>query len=175
MPSGAEAGRGAFHTSATALARAGKPPGQSQQHEMDDGRAETTRPPSPMEEEGGSGAEEDDGQGRHEFSLPPTDSGKDAWLFLLASFMMEAFVWGACSPINIQGAPYVLTIGCDLGFPFAFGVFQNYYSTHEPFAGSSQIAVIGTCAMVRTPLRAATKACIPQNTDLFSLSLSLFV
>lgn len=33
------------------------------------------------------------------------------------------------------------------GFPFAFGVFQNYYSTHEPFAGSPNIAVIGTCAM----------------------------
>jgi hypothetical protein len=34
------------------------------------------------------------------------------------------------------------------GFPFAFGVFQDYYSNHEPFAGSSSIAVIGTCAMV---------------------------
>lgn len=33
------------------------------------------------------------------------------------------------------------------GFPFAFGVFQNYYSTHPPFEGSTQIAVIGTCAM----------------------------
>ncbi|KAJ4144391.1 hypothetical protein LMH87_003275 [Akanthomyces muscarius] len=124
-PFGGETSRGTFRTSAMALARAGKPPGQSQQQEMDDSRA-TTRPPSPTEEEEGSGAEEDGAQGRHEFSLPPTDSGKDAWMFLLSSFMMEAFVWG---------------------FPFAFGVFQNYYSTHEPFAGSSQIAVIGTCAM----------------------------
>ncbi|KAJ4263449.1 hypothetical protein NW762_006268 [Fusarium torreyae] len=59
-------------------------------------------------------------------SLPPVDGGKDAWLFLAASFMVEALTWG---------------------FPFAFGVFQDYYSTQEPFKGSSAIAVIGTCAM----------------------------
>jgi hypothetical protein len=28
------------------------------------------------------------------FSLPPTDTGKDAWLFLLACFMLEALIWG---------------------------------------------------------------------------------
>ncbi|RYP00854.1 hypothetical protein DL764_006377 [Monosporascus ibericus] len=63
---------------------------------------------------------------QQEFSLPPADGGKDAWLFLAACFAIEALVWG---------------------FPFAFGVFQDHYSTHEPFAGSSNIAVIGTCAM----------------------------
>ncbi|XXH03946.1 hypothetical protein Hte_010354 [Hypoxylon texense] len=65
-------------------------------------------------------------EGRQEFSLPPVDGGKDAWLFLAACFAIEALVWG---------------------FPFAFGVFQDYYSTHEPFAGSPNIAVVGTCAM----------------------------
>lgn len=30
----------------------------------------------------------------HEFSLPPVDRGKDAWLFLAASFVIEALVWG---------------------------------------------------------------------------------
>ncbi|KAI0179308.1 MFS general substrate transporter [Hypoxylon sp. FL1284] len=65
-------------------------------------------------------------EGRQEFSLPPVDGGKDAWLFLAACFAIEALVWG---------------------FPFAFGVFQDYYSTHEPFADSPNIAVIGTCAM----------------------------
>lgn len=34
------------------------------------------------------------------------------------------------------------------GFPFAFGIFQNYYSTHAPFMGSPNIAAIGTTAMV---------------------------
>ncbi|KAI4861419.1 MFS general substrate transporter [Hypoxylon rubiginosum] len=63
---------------------------------------------------------------RQEFSLPPVDGGKDAWLFLAACFAIEALVWG---------------------FPFAFGVFQDYYSTHEPFADSPNIAVVGTCAM----------------------------
>ncbi|KAJ6442392.1 major facilitator superfamily transporter protein [Purpureocillium lavendulum] len=74
--------------------------------------------------------EEDDGSDsrltRAEFSLPPVDRGKHAWFFLVACIFIEALTWG---------------------FPFAFGVFQKYYSTHEPFAGSSSIPIIGTCAM----------------------------
>ncbi|KAK3357611.1 major facilitator superfamily domain-containing protein [Lasiosphaeria hispida] len=75
-------------------------------------------------------------ESRHEFAqLPPVDGGKDAYFFLAACFMIEALVWG---------------------FPFAFGVFQNYYSTHEPFANSGNIAMIGTCSMgimyIDTPL-----------------------
>ncbi|KAI1649211.1 MFS general substrate transporter [Daldinia loculata] len=76
-----------------------------------------------------SGTQQADSQpedGRQEFSLPPVDGGKDAWLFLAACFAIEALVWG---------------------FPFAFGVFQDYYSTHEPFAGSPNVVVIGTCAV----------------------------
>jgi hypothetical protein len=34
-----------------------------------------------------------------EFSLPPVDRGKSAWLFLAGAFMIEALVWGKC--INI--------------------------------------------------------------------------
>lgn len=35
------------------------------------------------------------GQGpHHEFYLPPVDTGKDAWLFLAACFVIEALVWG---------------------------------------------------------------------------------
>jgi hypothetical protein len=59
--------------------------------------------------------------------LPRADGGKDAWLFLAACFLMEALVWG---------------------FPFTFGLFQEFYSTHPPFSSSSSVAVIGTCAMV---------------------------
>ncbi|KAG6362160.1 hypothetical protein INS49_010390 [Diaporthe citri] len=63
------------------------------------------------------------GQGPHlEFSLPPVDTGKDAWLFLAACF-------------RHRGA----------GFPFSFGIFQKYYSSHEPFRGSGNIAIVGTC------------------------------
>lgn len=29
------------------------------------------------------------------FSLPPTDGGKDAWLFLFSCFMLEALIWGS--------------------------------------------------------------------------------
>ncbi|PSN68117.1 MFS general substrate transporter [Corynespora cassiicola Philippines] len=62
----------------------------------------------------------------HESSLPPVDGGKDAWLFLSAAFLLEVLVWG---------------------FPYAYGIFQDYYSTNAPFAGSRNIAIIGTCAM----------------------------
>jgi hypothetical protein len=62
------------------------------------------------------------------FSLPPTDGGKDAWLCLFACFMLEAMIWG---------------------FPSCYGVFQEYYSTSDEFAGSGNIAVVGACAMVR--------------------------
>ncbi|KAI9925285.1 hypothetical protein ASPWEDRAFT_120703 [Aspergillus wentii DTO 134E9] len=65
--------------------------------------------------------------------LPPADGGKDAWLFLAACFVIEALIWG---------------------FSFAFGIFQNYYSTHEPFKGSGNTAIIGTCAMGVTYLLA---------------------
>ncbi|KAF2113364.1 major facilitator superfamily domain-containing protein [Lophiotrema nucula] len=58
-------------------------------------------------------------------SLPPADGGKDAWLVLLACFMLEALIWG---------------------FPASYGVFQEYYSSHD-FAGESNIAVVGACAM----------------------------
>ena len=35
------------------------------------------------------------------------------------------------------------------GFPFSFGIFQDYYSTHAPFSKEpSGIAIIGTSAMV---------------------------
>ncbi|KAI0184345.1 MFS monocarboxylate transporter [Xylaria flabelliformis] len=70
--------------------------------------------------------DENDSMQRHEFSLPPVDGGKDAWLFLAAVFLVEALVWG---------------------FPFSFGVFQSYYNSHEPFAGQQNTAVIGTSAM----------------------------
>ncbi|MCJ1309717.1 hypothetical protein MMC25_003377 [Agyrium rufum] len=59
-----------------------------------------------------------------EFSLPPADGGRQAWLFLAGCFMIEALVWG---------------------FPFCFGLFEEYYTTHEPFSShASGVAIIGT-------------------------------
>ncbi|PMD43600.1 MFS monocarboxylate transporter [Hyaloscypha variabilis F] len=67
-----------------------------------------------------------DAPSHHEFSLPQADGGKHAWMFLAAGFVVEALVWG---------------------FPFSFGIFQEYYTTHEPFSTeSSGVAVIGTTA-----------------------------
>ncbi|KAK5118294.1 hypothetical protein LTR62_002807 [Meristemomyces frigidus] len=64
--------------------------------------------------------------GTHVTTLPPIDGGKDAWLALASAFVLEALVWG---------------------FPFSFGIFQTYYSTHEPFANEKEgIAAISTTA-----------------------------
>ncbi|KAG6168342.1 hypothetical protein E4U51_002260 [Claviceps purpurea] len=60
------------------------------------------------------------------WTLRPADHGAHAWLFLCASFLME---------------------GLALGFPLAYGVFQSYYSTHEPFVGASGLPAVATCAM----------------------------
>lgn len=70
------------------------------------------------------------GHHQQEFSLPPADGGKDAWLFLVTCFFVEAFVWG---------------------FPFSYGIFEEYYSTHEPFAGKSGIPAVGSSALVGYP------------------------
>ena len=35
-----------------------------------------------------------------------------------------------------------------LGFGASYGIFQEYYSTNEPFAGSRGIAIVGACAQV---------------------------
>jgi hypothetical protein len=37
-----------------------------------------------------------------QFSLPPADGGKDAWLFLFASFLLEALVWGKSLPYLVS-------------------------------------------------------------------------
>lgn len=61
-------------------------------------------------------------------SIPQADGGQRAWLFLIACFFVEGLVWG---------------------FAYSFGVFQEYYTTHEPFSKDpSGIATIGSSAMV---------------------------
>ncbi|KIW79986.1 hypothetical protein Z517_06601 [Fonsecaea pedrosoi CBS 271.37] len=57
-------------------------------------------------------------------SLPSVDGGKAAWLFLSGSFCIEMLLWG---------------------FPFSFGVLQDYYSTHPPLSRHpAGISAIGT-------------------------------
>lgn len=86
-----------------------------------------------------------------EFSLPRADSGKDAWLFLAAGFVIEALVWGVYfHEYQILNQMFsVLSLQPKPGFPFSFGVFQEYYGHHKLFSSnSSGIAVIGTTATV---------------------------
>jgi hypothetical protein len=37
----------------------------------------------------------------NESLLPPTDTGKDAWLFVAASFTVEMMVWGKCGKLHL--------------------------------------------------------------------------
>ncbi|KAJ5536966.1 MFS monocarboxylate transporter [Penicillium frequentans] len=60
-----------------------------------------------------------------EDDLPPVDGGFHAWMFLAASTMIEALVWG---------------------FAFSFGVFESYYRDSDLLKGSHMVAIIGTCA-----------------------------
>lgn len=85
---------------------------------------------------------------RQEFSLPPVDTGKDAWLFLAACWVVEAVTFGTYYPFLRSLKHHNLT-GNKIGFGMSFGVFQNYYSQNAPFAGSGNIAAIGTTTMVR--------------------------
>ncbi|KAL2069592.1 hypothetical protein VTL71DRAFT_14271 [Oculimacula yallundae] len=75
--------------------------------------------------------------------LPRADGGRDAWLFLAACFVFEALVWG-----NFSLSLYrQIVSNARTGFPFSFGIFQSYYTTHAPFAGNHNgIAAIGTCS-----------------------------
>ncbi|OAA61591.1 Major facilitator superfamily domain, general substrate transporter [Akanthomyces lecanii RCEF 1005] len=89
---------------------------------------------------------------RTEFSLPPVDSGKDAWLFLAACWVVEAVTFG---------------------FGMSFGVFQNYYSHTKPFAGSGNIAAIGTTTVgvlyIATPLVVSVCRLFPRYARWFTL------
>lgn len=79
-------------------------------------------------------------------SIPPADGGKGAWMFLAGCFIFEALVWGKSISLkhHLSQKTQLLTMP---GFPFSFGVFQSYYTTHPPFSlHTAGIAAIGTCS-----------------------------
>ena len=59
-------------------------------------------------------------------SLLPADRGKAAWFFLAGGFAVEALAWG---------------------FPFSFGVFEEFFISRDTFSTSSGISAIGTTAL----------------------------
>jgi hypothetical protein len=60
--------------------------------------------------------------------LPPADGGRAAWVFLSGCFVIEMFLWG---------------------FPFSFGVLQDYYANHEPIsAHPAGVSAVGTTCSV---------------------------
>ncbi|KAF3018987.1 hypothetical protein E8E14_012623 [Neopestalotiopsis sp. 37M] len=75
----------------------------------------------------GPNADDQHGRGRGATQeLKPADRGRDAWVILIAGFILEALFWG---------------------FPMCFGVFQDYYSKVPAFQkDSANIPLIGTIA-----------------------------
>lgn len=88
--------------------------------------------------------------------LPPVDTGKHAYLFLLACFVLSALVWSesiftytSTSPVHpvafVKKQLLTLYACSTSGYSFCFGILSDYYSRTEPFKESSAIANIGTC------------------------------
>jgi hypothetical protein len=97
------------------------------------------------------GLEQGEDASHTEFTLSRVDGGREAWLVLASCFVLEAMVWGKY--LTIQKPP-IIPFATDgehgaVGFPLAFGVFQEYYTTHEFMSGDvSSIAAIGTTSSV---------------------------
>ncbi|KAK2759175.1 hypothetical protein FQN54_003275 [Arachnomyces sp. PD_36] len=56
---------------------------------------------------------------------PPQDGGIKAWLFLIGASIVEVTAWG---------------------FPYCYGVFREYFFTHEPFKGAEIVSTGGMLA-----------------------------
>ncbi|KAG7446619.1 MFS general substrate transporter [Guyanagaster necrorhizus] len=57
-------------------------------------------------------------------SLPPMDHGFDAWAYLVSAWLVELLVWS---------------------YPFSYGVFLNYYASHEfKDSSSTLLALVGS-------------------------------
>lgn len=85
-------------------------------------------PDHQLEELGNAPDPPEDALHRVTSHLPPADGGRAAWVFLLGCFVIEMFLWG---------------------FPFSFGVLQDYYANHEPIsAHTAGISAVGTTCSV---------------------------
>jgi hypothetical protein len=81
---------------------------------------------------------------KNDSKLPKADGGKNAWLFLLGCFVIEALVWGQHPYANQKD--YIANE--PIGFPISFGVFETYCSNSLAFSRhSDEIAAIGTFAL----------------------------
>ncbi|KAI6081528.1 MFS monocarboxylate transporter [Hypoxylon rubiginosum] len=82
--------------------------------------------PDPESIELGNFGEDPQRAPAHAYREP--DRGKHAWLFLwVGCFLMIALTWG---------------------FPFSYGVFQSYYSSHPPFSEHPEgLPAVGTTAL----------------------------
>jgi hypothetical protein len=86
--------------------------------------------------------------------LPAYDRGRGAWGYLAGAFIVEALCWGQSFTSHSAMPTSVPTHAHLTGFPFSFGIFQKYYSTHPSFRGEKFISAIGTAGSGATYLEA---------------------
>ncbi|KAK0214275.1 major facilitator superfamily domain-containing protein [Armillaria nabsnona] len=69
-------------------------------------------------------AEDSDEAPLNATSLPPMDHGFDAWAYMISAWLVELLVWS---------------------YPFSYGVFLNYYASHEfKDSSSTLLALVGS-------------------------------
>ncbi|KAF7595899.1 hypothetical protein BBP40_004392 [Aspergillus hancockii] len=77
--------------------------------------------------------------------LPPTDQGRDAWLMLASCCLIQLPVWGT---VGVSWKDHGWDEDANshaLGFSLVYGIFQEYYSSHNDLQGSKEdLAVVGT-------------------------------
>ena len=96
-------------------------------------------------------------------SLPPTDGGKDAWLFLFSCFMLEAMIWGECKTywhLNItdmnQAFHQHMVPVCHL-------YFEIYVRSHNRFLGLSRLSFFWFYESLPKPRVFAALLCFCQD------------
>ncbi|KAI0045443.1 MFS general substrate transporter [Auriscalpium vulgare] len=77
-------------------------------------------------------------------ALAPVDGGIQAWTFVVCSFALDGLVWG---------------------FPFSYGVFQEWYISHPPFESASEASInaIGTVTIAIQYMEGIVLAFIAQR------------
>lgn len=85
-------------------------------------------------------------------NVPPADHGRAAWLFLAGCFLIEGVIWGKHTALLLSSLKTLIVV-LPSGLPFSYGVFQKYYTEHEPFSQEPQgIAAVGTTTTVSLPI-----------------------
>lgn len=78
---------------------------------------------------------------------PAQDGGLKAWLFLFGACIVEITAWGWFGALPPDTKAFS---DCDIGFPYCYGVFREYFFKNDPFKGDTLVSTGGMLANVCT-------------------------